>query len=61
MALTSKDYYVFITHDLEANLIGDKGCEFFSHVNWPCLVKLDLSSNKIESEGVGNLCRAYWP
>jgi hypothetical protein len=42
-------------------MIGDKGCEWLSKSNWPCLIELGLESNKIGFEGVKHLGNANWP
>jgi hypothetical protein len=42
-------------------MVGDKGCEHLSQVQWPCLKKLKISRNHIGSGGIVYLARANWP
>jgi hypothetical protein len=42
-------------------LIGNKGCEFLSQADWPCLKRLCLRKDSIESDGVAYLTKANWP
>jgi hypothetical protein len=60
VALTKKYMAWLLSHNLEYNPIGSKGCEYLSQAKWPNLTHLYLSHNNIMSEEANWICKSNW-
>ena len=61
MALTARDIFEYSLIRQDDSKIGEKGCEFLSEADWPCLSVLGLNNTAICDKGVKYLSEANWP
>lgn len=61
MAFAVENKFMYLRLDLDANKVGNEGCQFLAKTDWPFLKGFKLSKNNIGSEGIKHLRKAKWP